>query len=85
MKRRLSIQLSVLSFVVFLILACQKNEIDDPNQPLIDQLKAVTDSLVKNTDIPGIVALVSDKKRGIDWLSGVIPHRCTTVWKTNAR
>jgi hypothetical protein len=85
MKRRFSIQLSVLSFVVFLILACQKNEIDDPNQPLIDQLKAVTDSLVKNTDIPGIVALVSDKKRGIDWLSGVIPHRCATAWKNNAR
>ncbi|MEI7830972.1 MAG: serine hydrolase domain-containing protein, partial [Prolixibacteraceae bacterium] len=59
--------LLLASFAIILN-SCQKNDTPDPNQPLIDQLKAVTDSLIKNTDIPGIVALVSDKKRGIDWL-----------------
>ncbi len=49
MKRIFLIQLSALSFAAFLMLACQKNETADPNQSLIDQMKAVTDSLIKNT------------------------------------
>jgi D-alanyl-D-alanine carboxypeptidase len=31
-------------------------------------MKAVTDSIIQNTHVPGIVALVVDHKRGIDWL-----------------
>jgi D-alanyl-D-alanine carboxypeptidase len=31
-------------------------------------MKAVTDSIIENTNVPGIVALVVDHKRGIDWL-----------------
>jgi hypothetical protein len=47
MKRNFLIQLSALSFVALSMLACQKNETADPNQPLIDQMKAVNDSLQK--------------------------------------
>ncbi|MDD4646248.1 MAG: hypothetical protein PHY99_09710 [Bacteroidales bacterium] len=31
-------------------------------------MKAVTDSIITNNKVPGIVALVVDHKRGIDWL-----------------
>lgn len=31
-------------------------------------MKAVTDSIIQNTAVPGIVALVVDNKLGIDWL-----------------
>jgi D-alanyl-D-alanine carboxypeptidase len=64
-------QLKRFSFILLLfctVVSCKKNEIEDPNQPLIDQMKAVTDSIIKNTQVPGIVALVVDHKRGIDWL-----------------
>ena len=59
------ILITVLSFI-----SCKKDTGTDPspNQPLIDQMKAVTDSIIKNTRVPGVVALVVDHKRGIDWL-----------------
>ncbi|HPI19029.1 MAG TPA: serine hydrolase domain-containing protein [Candidatus Kapabacteria bacterium] len=54
------------------IISCESdsstNNDESQNQKLINQMKEVTDSIVKNTDIPGIVALVVDHKRGIDWL-----------------
>jgi len=31
-------------------------------------MKAVTDSIINNSRVPGVVALVVDKKKGIDWL-----------------
>jgi len=31
-------------------------------------MKAATDSVVQNIRVPGIVALVADHMRGIDWL-----------------
>lgn len=60
-----AILITVLSFI-----SCKKETVTDPNpnQPLIAQMKAVTDSIIKNTKVPGIVALVVDHKRGIDWL-----------------
>ncbi len=62
-----------LTIVILSFFSCQKDTPADPNQPLIEQMKAVTDSIVENTLVPGIVALVVDHKRGIDWLytSGV--------------
>ncbi|MCK9616199.1 MAG: beta-lactamase family protein [Lentimicrobiaceae bacterium] len=67
MKKHQLTFVSLLLLTVFSLISCKK-ETSDPNQLLIGKMKAVTDSLVKNTDIPGIVALVVDKKRGIDWL-----------------
>ncbi|MBU1368144.1 MAG: beta-lactamase family protein [Bacteroidetes bacterium] len=65
------LQLTIL-FVSLLLLgattSCKKEESPDQHQPLIDQMKAVADSIVDNTHVPGIVALVVDHKRGIDWL-----------------
>ncbi|MDD5508916.1 MAG: hypothetical protein PHD25_11450, partial [Bacteroidales bacterium] len=68
MKNKHLILLSTILFTLFSIISCQKEHTTDPNQLLIDQMKAVTDSIIKNTSVPGIVALVVDKKRGIDWL-----------------
>jgi len=60
----------VLLFTAFSFISCEKETAiaTDPNQPLIDQMKAVTDSVIKNTRVPGIVALVVDHKKGINWL-----------------
>jgi D-alanyl-D-alanine carboxypeptidase len=48
--------------------SCEKESSDDLNQPLIERMKAVVDSVVEYTNVPGVVALVVDHKRGVDWL-----------------
>lgn len=45
-----------------------KKEVIDPNQSVLDKMKAATDSIITNTKVPGIVALVVDHKLGIDWM-----------------
>lgn len=60
--------ISVLLLTVFSLISCKKEAIDDSNQVFIDQMKAVTDSIIQNTKVPGIVALVVDHEREIDWL-----------------
>jgi D-alanyl-D-alanine carboxypeptidase len=64
--------------VLILNLSCKSDNIISStqqiaNQLLIDKMKFVTDSIVQNSRVPGIVALVVDNVRGIDWLytSGV--------------
>lgn len=62
-----------LCFVLLISLfisACESDSSTNPtdNQTQINQMKAVVDSLIKNTDLPGIVALVVDKTKGIDWV-----------------
>jgi hypothetical protein len=70
MKFNLIIRIWVLCLLFTAVLGgCRKEaEPSDPNQPVTDQLKAVTDSILKNSQVPGIVALVVDHKLGIDWL-----------------
>jgi len=63
----------LLSFLIlpFLYLsACKKkSDTTDTNSELIRQLKAVSDSVIQsNLHIPGLVALVVDKNKGIDWI-----------------
>lgn len=60
--------ISFLLFAVFVFNACKKEVETNPNQLIIDQLQAATDSVILTTRVPGIVALVVDNKRGIDWL-----------------
>lgn len=55
-------------FVLTVFGSCKKDEDDNSNQIFIEQMKSVTDSIIQNTMVPGIVALVVDKKLGIDWL-----------------
>jgi D-alanyl-D-alanine carboxypeptidase len=60
----------IFSSGIFLY-ACKKsnNGSDDAaRQEMISRLQAVTDSFVNNSEVPGAVALVADKKLGIDWL-----------------
>ncbi len=58
----------VFSLLVFSFSSCKKETDADPNQNFINQMKAVTDSIIDNSRVPGIVALVVDHKKGIDWL-----------------
>lgn len=59
-----------LIFLVVLLFwgGCQKETTIDPNEPLIEKMRYITDSIIQNTQVPGIVALVADHKRGIDWI-----------------
>ena len=66
-KNQLTI-VSVILLTIFSLISCEKDIVVNSNQLLIEQMKAVADSIVENTDVPGIVALVVDHKRGIDWL-----------------
>ncbi|GAB1415964.1 serine hydrolase domain-containing protein [Paludibacter sp.] len=58
-----SLQLSLL-LAIILFTSCEKN----PNEELISQMKAVTDSVVQNAQVTGVVALVVDHKKGINWI-----------------
>lgn len=51
-----------------LITSCKKEDLKDQNQNLINRMKSVTDSIVLNVKVPGIVALVVDHRKGIDWI-----------------
>lgn len=68
MKKSQLTLVSVLFLAVISLISCKKETTNDSNQMFIDQMKAVTDSIIKNTKVPGIVALVVDHKREIDWL-----------------
>jgi len=68
MKKTQLTLVSFLLFAVFLFISCQKETTTDPNQPLLDRMKSACDSVIKNTPVPGLVALVVDHKKGIDWL-----------------
>lgn len=68
MKTKQLISCIIFVFLLFSFISCEKEETPDPNQPLIDLMKAVTDSVVQNTEVPGVVALVVDHKRGINWM-----------------
>lgn len=57
-----------LFLVMISTVSCKKTSTTDPNQLYLDQLKTVTDSIIQNTTVPGIVALVVDHQRGIDWM-----------------
>ena len=68
MKKLKRFLIPVAIIALFSLISCEKNNSSDTNQLLIEQMKSVTDSIVQNTHVPGIVALVVDHKRGIDWL-----------------
>ncbi len=68
MKKYKLTLISILLFMVFSFISCRKETVTDPNQPLIDQLKLAADSVIKNTPVSGLVALVVDHKRGINLL-----------------
>jgi len=59
---------AALLIAVTTLFSCVKDDQFESNQLLINQMKAVTDSIIQNTQIPGVVALVVDHQRGIDWL-----------------
>jgi hypothetical protein len=51
----------MMGIVLMFLSGCKKDDAPlETNQLLIDQMRSVTDSIVKNTHVPGIVALVVD-------------------------
>ncbi len=68
MKKMQFLMGSGILILILICLSCKKEPTPDPNQPLIDKMKAAADSIITNTSVPGLVALVVDHKRGIDWL-----------------
>lgn len=79
MKNQVSLITNISICSLFVFLSCTREQPADPNLSLINQMKAVTDSIIQNTHVPSIVALVVDKKLGIDWLYTTgysdIPHK----------
>lgn len=59
---------SLMLISVFMFVACEKEGIVNPNQIVIQQMEAVTDSIVQHAKVPGITVLVVDHQKGIDWL-----------------
>jgi len=60
-----------LTLPFLFLIACEKNsDSGDDNAELTGKLKSVSDSIINATNlhIPGLVALVVDKDKGIEWL-----------------
>lgn len=82
MKRYLLIS-SVVILMLLVFVSCEESQFIEPNisenQILIEKMKAAADSIINDTHVPGLVALVVDHKKGIDWIyeAGVsnIPER----------
>lgn len=69
MKKNLLLLPATLLIIGISVISCKKNDTAaDPNQATIDRLKLAADSVIKNTTIPGLVALVVDHQKGINWL-----------------
>ncbi|MDT3697207.1 MAG: serine hydrolase domain-containing protein [Ignavibacterium sp.] len=61
-----------ISIVLLTLVSCENNQPVEPNisenQILIEKMKAAADSIIENTHVPGLVALVVDHNKGIDWI-----------------
>lgn len=69
MKKYHFIILSLVLIAGISVFSCAKDSAYNfVQQSPIDRLKAVTDSVITNTQVPGIVALVVDHKQGINWM-----------------
>lgn len=60
----------ILSLLFFA--SCKEDQVVEPNisdnQVLIEKMQAAADSIIENTHVPGLVALVVDHNKGIDWV-----------------
>jgi D-alanyl-D-alanine carboxypeptidase len=65
---KLKLTISLLFLLQLIIISCTDDNPVNVKQDYIDKMKAVTDSIIQNSRVPGIVALVVDNKRGIDWI-----------------
>jgi len=58
--------------ILLVLVSCEDYQIIEPNVPenqvLIEKMRAAADSIIKNTHVPGLVALVVDHNKGIDWI-----------------
>lgn len=54
--------------VLLALTACRKETPWNETQATTDQMRFIADSVIQTTKVPGLVALVVDKKRGINWV-----------------
>lgn len=69
--KKINILILLLTLPFLFLSACKKKPgtTEDSNAELIQKLKAVSDSVLQsNLHIPGLVALVEDKNKGINWV-----------------
>lgn len=68
-----SIRYLLTASVLLALTACRKETPWNVNLAVTDQMRFIADSVIQTTKVPGLVALVVDKKRGINWMytSGV--------------
>lgn len=63
---------SVIVLMILVLVSCEDYQLIEPNiqenQILIEKIKAAADSIIENTHVPGLVALVVDHNKGIDWI-----------------
>lgn len=73
MKRSLITLFLCLPILATVIVSCKKTSNPEtyPEQSEVYQMRLAADSVVKTTKVPGVVALVVDRKKGIDWLYAV--------------
>lgn len=53
---------------ILALTACRKENPWNVNLATTDQMRFIADSVIQTTKVPGLVALVVDKKRGINWM-----------------
>lgn len=71
MKRHL-LKSFTAALILLVLSSCENYQLVEPtiseNQILIQKIKAAADSIIKDTHVPGLVALVVDHNKGIDWI-----------------
>ncbi len=62
----------LIIFTLLMFVSCKDNQILEPvsleNQILVEKIKDAADSIIANTHVAGLVALVVDHNRGIDFV-----------------
>ena len=56
----------LIIFFLIVISACKKEISVDENAQSVNQIKSIADSIIQNTKVPGLVAIIIDKKKNIN-------------------
>lgn len=53
-------------FILIITTSCRKEISADENTQTVNQIKSIADSIIQNTKVPGLVAMIVDKKKNIN-------------------
>ena len=89
MKTLISITIILIALSSISCYDSSVNTYSNTNEQIVAEIKSAADSVTANTSVPGVLVLISDKARGIDWLygSGVsdIPNKTPINFENNFR